>query len=104
MTEDADQRLAQIELSVAAMAEQMRRLNSSDRRQNLKIETQRRYTLIFFGVLGAGALLGFGNLNGESRQSLEQVAVAVIVAGAGGLIGVNSSHFKPPGEDLEDED
>jgi hypothetical protein len=103
MNDELDQRLAKIEANVAALVEQMQRLNSSDRRQNKRIETQQRYTMVFFAVLGVGALLGFGSLSGESRQSLEQISVAVIVAGAGGMIGVNSSQFKPPGDSEDDQ-
>jgi len=103
MDKEFDQRLAEIEVTLVDLAEQMRRINYSDRRQNRRIAAQQRYTMIFFAVMGLGALLGIGSLNPASRDSLEQVAIAVIVAGAGGLVGVNSGQFKPP-EDGENED
>lgn len=105
MNDELNQRLTKLEETITDLVTQLRRLNTSDRRQNRTIAAQQRLTMVFFAVMGLGTLLGFGSLSSESRQSLEQVAIAVIVAGAGGMIGVNSNQFKPPGDgDTGDED
>jgi hypothetical protein len=97
------ERLARIEATLIELSERMKRLAASDRRQWAKIHAQKKYSLIFAGVIGIGALIGFGGLNTEDKESLERIAVAVIVAGGAGVVGVNSNQFEPP-RDSEDAD
>lgn len=92
------ERLARIETSLAELTDQMKALRASDRSQWAKIQAQKKYSLVFAGVIGVGALLGFGSLNADDKASLERIAVAVIVAGGAGVVGVNSSQFEPPGD------
>jgi len=97
------ERLARIEATLSELTDQMKQLAASDRRQWAKIHAQKKYSLIFAGVIGLGALLGFSNLNTEDKESLERIAIAAIVAGGAGVVGVNTNQFEPPGDD-EDAD
>jgi len=79
------------------------RLERSDRKQWARLKAQRKYTLIFAGLLSVGAFFIFkgDEISSENRAMLERIATAALAAGGTGLVGVQLDQFQPKDDDEE---
>lgn len=105
--EKQQQLLSQLIQRVKQLAERQAKLEASDRRQWAKLKAQRKYTLIFGGLLAVGAIVVFqrDSISTENRAMLERIATAALAAGGTGLVGVNMEQFSPKtGSTTEEEE
>jgi hypothetical protein len=104
---DLHQGLLQLNRKLNQLSDRQTRLEASDRRQWAKLRAQRKYTLVFGGLLAVGAFVVFQreSISPENRAMLERIATAALAAGGTGLVGVNMEQFSPKtGNSTEDED